>query len=200
MRNKCCVYSENQNYICRLWQRPKDSFLDSDAVWYCNAPVGEKKLKTFLSSLSKATNLSKVYTNHSIRATGASILSKCMFGPSQVMSVTGHKSVQSLSVYQRVSDQEKIQMRESLGMNLLPTSSPSLLPTSTPAVCTVPADNMVSNDNTDSALYEVQNMEHDVVEQLFSDFEVQENQRSVLRPICFSNCTVNIANLNVHMK
>ena len=42
------------------------------------------------------------------------------------MSVTGHKSVQSLSVYQRVSDEEKIQMGESLGMNIVPTSAPSM--------------------------------------------------------------------------
>lgn len=73
--------------------------------------------------MSKAINLSKVYTNHSIRATGASILSKCMYGPSQVMSVTGHKSVQCLGVYQRVSDAEKIQMGESISENLAPTSS-----------------------------------------------------------------------------
>lgn len=79
----------------RLWQRPTEGFLESDAVWFCNVPVGEKKLRSFLSSLTKATNLSKVYTNHSVRATGASILSKCMYGPSQEMSVTGHKSVQS---------------------------------------------------------------------------------------------------------
>lgn len=73
----------------RLWQRLKESFPDSDTVWYRNTPVGEKKLGTFLSCLSKAINLSKVYTNHSIWATGTSVLSKCMYGPSQVMSVTG---------------------------------------------------------------------------------------------------------------
>ena len=31
----------------------------------------------------------------------------CMYGSSQVMSVTGHNSMQSLSVYQRVSDAGK---------------------------------------------------------------------------------------------
>lgn len=37
-----------------------------------------------------------------------------MFGPAQVMSVTGHKSVQSLSVYQRVGDSEKVQMGQAI--------------------------------------------------------------------------------------
>ena len=109
------------------------------------------------------------------------------------MSVTGHKSVQSLSVYQRVSDEEKIQMGESLGMNIVPISEASM------TAYTAPTNNTVSTD-TESALYKVQTMEHDVVEQLFSDFNEQENQKSILRPICFSNCTVNIANLNVNMK
>ena len=98
------------------------------------------------------------------------------------MSVTGHKSVQSLSVYWRVSDEEKIQMGESLGMNLVPTSAPSM------TAYTAPTNNTVFAD-TESALYEVQSMEHDVVEQLFSDFNEQESQKSILRPICFNNCT-----------
>jgi hypothetical protein len=36
------------------------------------------------------------------------------------MAVTGHKSVQSLSIYQRVSDKEKIKMADSLTENIFP--------------------------------------------------------------------------------
>lgn len=79
----------------------------------CSCWWEETTRGTFLIFLSKATNLSKVYTNYCIRDTGASIPQMCMYGSSQVMSVTGHNSMQSLSVYQRVSDAEKIQMRES---------------------------------------------------------------------------------------
>ena len=43
-----------------------------------------------------------------------------MFGPAQVMAVTGHKSVQSLSVYQRVSNEEKIKMADTLFQNVVP--------------------------------------------------------------------------------
>ena len=31
----------------RLWQRPKDSFLDTDEVWYSNVAVGKKSLSLF---------------------------------------------------------------------------------------------------------------------------------------------------------
>lgn len=82
------------------------------------------------------------------------------------MSVTGHKSVQSLSVYQRVNDEEKIQMRESLGINLVPTSNP------TSASNTVSISNTVSAD-TESTLRDVQNMEYNVLKQLFTDLGEQ---------------------------
>jgi hypothetical protein len=58
-----------------------------DDTWYCNEPVGEKKLTVFMSELSKSAALSQIYTNHSIRATGATILSKNMHGPAQIMAV-----------------------------------------------------------------------------------------------------------------
>ncbi|KAK3086405.1 hypothetical protein FSP39_017969 [Pinctada imbricata] len=118
-----------------LWQRPKDSYVADDTTCYANVPVGEKKLSAFMSDLSKAAGLSQKYTNHSIRATGATILSKGMFGPSQVMDVTGHKSVQSLSVYQRVSDGEKIQMGQVLSKTLVPSSSNALVPVVKSATC-----------------------------------------------------------------
>ena len=86
----------------RLWQKPLDSFPVDRDVWYCNMPIGEKKLSVFMSELSKKCNLSQIYTNHSIWATGATVLAKNMYGSAQIMAVTGHRSVQSLTTYQRV--------------------------------------------------------------------------------------------------
>jgi hypothetical protein len=42
-----------------------------------------------MSGLSKKINLSKSYTSHSIRATGATLLSRNQFGAAQIISVTG---------------------------------------------------------------------------------------------------------------
>ena len=64
----------------------------------------------FMSKLSKTAELSKIYTNHCVRVTGISILSRCRFNNKEVMSMSGHKSVQSLTVYQRVQDERKIEM------------------------------------------------------------------------------------------
>ena len=92
---KCPVLSY-ENYIShlnrnckRLWQRPREAFSVDDEVWFCNAPIGEKTLGTFMTKLSQLCDLSTTYTNHSIRATGATLLSRSQYGAAQIMSVTG---------------------------------------------------------------------------------------------------------------
>jgi hypothetical protein len=61
----------------------------------------------FMYKLSVSCGLSQSYTNHSIHATGATILTECSnFADAQIMSVTGHTSVSSLAIYQRTSDQK----------------------------------------------------------------------------------------------
>ncbi|CAG2238467.1 unnamed protein product [Mytilus edulis] len=121
-----CPVASYENYIRRLhpsndrlWQKPLDSFSTEADVWYFNMPLGEKKLSTFMSELSKKCKLSIVYTNHSIRATGATVLSQNMYGSAQIMAVTGHKSVQSLTTYQRVDTNEKIKMGKTISDNLV---------------------------------------------------------------------------------
>lgn len=96
-------------------------------MWYCNVPIGAKKLGVFMSELSEKCNLSRIYTNHSIRATGATLLSKHKygFGDAQIISVTGHKCVQSLTTYQRIDTEDKIKMGKTLTDNLVPVSSSS---------------------------------------------------------------------------
>ena len=124
----------------RLWQRPKTSSLISDTTWYTAVPVGEKKLSGFMTRIVKSLNLPVKYTNHSIRATGATLLSRANFNNAQIMSVTGHKSVSSLAVYQRVGSDEKMDMGDALARSLstkstaLVKAAPStrrLLPSST---------------------------------------------------------------------
>ena len=63
----------------RLWQFSKDSFSISDECWFQKRPLGKDTLASFMSTLSKRTGLSQIYTNHSVRATGATILRKKLF-------------------------------------------------------------------------------------------------------------------------
>ena len=156
-----------------------------------------------MSRLSKDCDLSKIYTNHSIRATGATILSKSMFNASQVMSVTGHKSVQSLSVYQRVDDDEKIMMGNALTENIAPKSTLALPSSSTPmAIMPPPVD--TPEHSATNPLQEL--VPADIENQLLCDFDDVNvpsyttqnisNRLSQMRMMSFQNCSVTI-NMNM---
>ena len=46
-------YMSKLNPSCnRLWQRPRDTFDDSDAKWHVNCPVGAKTISKFITNLS----------------------------------------------------------------------------------------------------------------------------------------------------
>ena len=66
-----------------------------------------------MSNISKFCGLSRIYTNYSIRVTGT-VLNWDDFSPKQIMSVTSHKSVQSLTIYQCVESHEKMTKGKSL--------------------------------------------------------------------------------------
>ena len=100
------IFGKQTGYICTfsvslIWapQNNNNNFLDSfnisDECWFQNRSIGKDTLASFMSTLSKKTGLSQIYTNHSIRATGATILGRnCSMA--QIMAVTGHKSASSV--------------------------------------------------------------------------------------------------------
>ena len=137
-------YVSKLNPSCeKLWQRPKDEFYDDDQIWYNNVPVGEKTLGSFTSVLSKKCDLSETYTNHSIRATGATILAKDSCCHSQIMAITGHKSVASLALYQRVDDDDKIRMGQILTRSITNETAKILAFLFTTSTKALPAPNIL---------------------------------------------------------
>ena len=79
-------------------------------IWYSKQHLGKHTLAKFMSDISEKCQLSKIYTNHSIRVTGVTILTRMKFAASEIMSITGHKSVQILTRYQSTQDKKKIQI------------------------------------------------------------------------------------------
>ena len=67
-----------------------------------------------MSDVSRECKLSQIYTNHSIRVTGCTVLTRCDFPSCDIMSVSGHKSVQSLAIYQKTKHNMKVQMGKAL--------------------------------------------------------------------------------------
>ena len=102
-----------------LWQKLKKYFPKYGIPWYNNIKVGHNTHEKFMSKLSEDAKLSKRYTNHCVRVTGITSLTRDQFTPKQITSITGHKSVESLAVYQRVKSDEKLMMGMLLTFSLL---------------------------------------------------------------------------------
>ena len=92
-----------------LWQKALTKIRNED-IWFGLEHLGKNTLGKFMTELSKNCELSRIYTNHSIRVTGITVLTRMNFSASEIMSVSGHKSVQSLTNYQRTQPKQKVQM------------------------------------------------------------------------------------------
>lgn len=98
-----------------LFQRPKKgSKIGVDGVCFDNMVVGERTLGEKMKCISKEAELSKIYTNHSIRATAVTILDKCGYEARHIMAVSGHKSESSIRSYCKTDTSTKKQMSESM--------------------------------------------------------------------------------------
>ena len=67
--------------------------------WYTSKPIGINELGGFMKNISKRLSLSKIYTNHCIRATTVTVLSAEGLEARHIMRVTGHRCESSLRSY-----------------------------------------------------------------------------------------------------
>jgi hypothetical protein len=100
----CPVYSfklllSKLNPNCEaLLQRPLQNYQERD-IWYSNAPLGVNTIANLMKEISKESGSSVTYTNHSIKASTATILKRAGFESMDIMAVTGHRNVASLGSY-----------------------------------------------------------------------------------------------------
>ena len=62
--------------IDSLWQRPLKYIPKKSDAWYAAAVLGHNPIEKFMGNLSKTCELSDHYTNHCIRVTGATNLTR----------------------------------------------------------------------------------------------------------------------------
>ncbi|KAJ1159373.1 hypothetical protein NDU88_012040 [Pleurodeles waltl] len=104
-----CPVAALEKYLSKLPPNPScfylkakripASLLESTPVWYENRPLGKNTLGGMMSALSREANLSRNYTNHSIRATSIQILSDAGLETREIMTLTGHKKDLSVRAY-----------------------------------------------------------------------------------------------------
>ena len=114
--HRLCPVCGFENYTAKLskdsnmlWQQPLKSIKNRD-VWYSNQHFGYNILDKFMCHISKKLNLSQIYTNHCIPVTGVTNLNRCQFTAKQIMSISGHKSLESLTIYHKFAKGEKVMM------------------------------------------------------------------------------------------
>ena len=82
-----------------LWQKPNTFFWKQGSPWYCAQPLGVHCLSGMMKKMSESARLSRVYTNHCVRATTTRILAAADVQRSDIKIVTGHKRESSLDPY-----------------------------------------------------------------------------------------------------
>ena len=100
--------------FCEISLKSPPPHLKSKAVRTALLKIGSNPLAGFMSRIATHTKLSKMYTNHCTCVTGCTFLARNNFYANQIMSVNGHHSLNSLAIYQKVSDDEKMVMGMSM--------------------------------------------------------------------------------------
>ena len=124
-----CPVKTLKKYLSKLDQEcdvfftyPKKQSFVQDDKWYTSKPIGKNALGKFMQSISERLNLSMKYTNHSIRATTITQLSKAGFQSREIMRVSGHRCESSLRHYNADnSEQQKRQISDALNKPAIPT-------------------------------------------------------------------------------
>lgn len=89
-----------------FWQRPNISF-DKDSIWYEQSPIGKNTLGDRVKVLSSQVGLSKVYTNHLLKATRITVLDRSGFEARHIMVVSDHQSEISIRSYASYFEDKK---------------------------------------------------------------------------------------------
>ena len=111
------------------------------------------KLGDLMKILHKAANLSKIYINHSVRATAITLWSDAGLSNRHIMSLSGHRKENSLRSYNTPPSSQQLQLCSNVLSTALNSAYQHLLPlrltqqpdlTSGIATCTIPTQNIYS--------------------------------------------------------
>ena len=134
-----------------LFQTPKTTAPIGFGPWYKKTPVGKILSGNMMATISKKAGLSKLYTNHCVRATCITILDAGGFASRDICQVSRHNNEGSLASYTgHVSNERKYDMSSTLAqaIGLRPQAQPLPRP---PATLTAPLPAMPTGTVTQPA-------------------------------------------------
>ena len=86
----------------------------SGKPWFKKAPVGVNKLNTLMKTMAQKAGLGPNFKNHSGRKTMIQTLVNNDVPPTDIMQLSGHKNVQSITSYSTVSQKQQLNMSHTL--------------------------------------------------------------------------------------
>ena len=89
-----------------LFQRARIPVSSQEDVWFMKCLLGHNIMRDMLPRISSAAVLSRLYTNHCLRATVATKLKKAGLEDRKFCRVTGHKNAESLGSYEQSNEKE----------------------------------------------------------------------------------------------
>ena len=91
-------------FYCRSLQK----YNQDSGPWYSNQPRGKHYLSEMVKNMCKEAKIEGQFTNHSLRATGATQLFRNNVPEKVIQEFTGHRSIKSLRQYEKPSMQQKM--------------------------------------------------------------------------------------------
>ena len=92
--------------------------IDPAKPWYVASPVGRNQLGKMVSTMCELAGITGVKTNHSLRVSGASALFDAGVPERIIQGRTGHRCLESLRVYERVTNQQNQKVSKILSGSL----------------------------------------------------------------------------------
>ena len=116
LSDKRCLVSLLDLYFTKLPQaaKAKDLFYcrpltnyTKDGVWYSEQPRGKHALSDMVKKMCEQAGIEGKFTNHSLRASGATTLFQSDTPEKVIQEFTGHRSVKALRQYEKVATKQK---------------------------------------------------------------------------------------------
>ena len=120
--------------------------------WYSNIPFGHNTLSRTVRQLCDSAGIDGYKTNHSLRVSNATRLFQSGVDEQLIMSRTGHRSVEGVRAYKRISGDQKLQLSDFLNKATNGLTYPSKVPATLIKEPTAIADTtIVERQNQSSA-------------------------------------------------
>ena len=97
-----------------------------DAVRYIRSPISHNLLSSMMKCLSLQAKLSKVYTNHCLRATTIVYLNEAGVDDRRICEISGHRNTAYLASYDRLSAHQAVSLSAAIAFKHVPETSAAI--------------------------------------------------------------------------